>query len=357
MKFLQSLTLEELEELFIEMNEKKFRAEQVFSALHAGKTMDEISTLSKQLRETLEQQFSSKPIRIEKVLTGKKAKKFLFQLHDGQLIEGVLMNHSYGNTLCLSTQVGCRMGCAFCASGLVGLIRNLECGEIVGQVTAVNRLLCEEKTYKDNRAITNLVLMGMGEPLDNFDHVIKFLKIINHEKGLNISLRNISLSTCGIVPKINELSEMNLPITLTISLHAPNEEMRKKLMPVANAYSLKDLIAASKNYYKKTGRRVIFEYALIGGVNDSAASANELSALIRGFPAHVNLIPLNSVPEKKLKAATRNSIRLFEETLKKNNTSVTIRQSLGEDIEGACGQLRAKFVGCSATTGGDSKHT
>ena len=342
MKILQDLSLEELTNLVQQLGEKKFRAKQIYENLYLGKTLSEMTNVPKTLKESLKKDFIDEPIKIIETLKDDEGtQKFLYALHDGNIIEGVLMKYKYGNTLCVSTQVGCRMGCKFCASSLNGLVRNLTAGEILGQVLCVNKLL--GGTAK-KREITNLVLMGSGEPLDNFLNVTKFLKLVTSEDGINFSARNISLSTCGIVPNIKKLSKLGLPIILTISLHAPNDEIRKKTMPIANKYSIKQIIDASKTYFNATGRRVIFEYALIDGVNNTEKCAEELASVVRGFPTHVNLIPLNEVKERGLKTVTRKNAEKFCEHLKRLGVSASIRRTIGENIEGACGQLRNKVL-------------
>ena len=342
MKFLQDLNLLELESEIEKLGKPKYRAKQIYENIYLGKTLDEMSNVPKDIKEELKKEFLSEPIKIIKTLEDEEGtKKFLYELCDGNIIEGVLMKYKYGNTLCVSTQVGCRMGCKFCASSLNGLVRNLKAGEILGQVLCVNKML--GGTAK-KREITNLVLMGSGEPLDNFFEVKKFLELVTNEGGINFSARNISVSTCGIVPNIKNLAKIGLPIILTISLHAPNDEIRKQIMPIANKYSIKEIMAASKNYFEKTGRRVIFEYALIGGVNDNFACAKELSSVVRGFPAHINLIPLNEVKERGLKTVSRKNAEKFCETLKKFGLSASVRRTIGENIEGACGQLRNKVL-------------
>lgn len=250
------------------------------------------------------------------------------------------MKYKYGNTICVSTQVGCRMNCAFCASGLEGLIRNLTPGEILGQVVMVNK----DNKIDDHRSITNIVLMGSGEPFDNYDNVIKFLKLVNDEKGLNISLRNVSLSTCGLCDKIKRFAEENLPVTLTISLHAPDDEIRGKIMPISKKYSIKDIMEAVKYYFEKTKRRIVFEYSLINNTNDKNEHAIKLAKVLKGLSCHVNLISLNPVKEKGLKSSSQDNTKLFMDTLIKNKISCTLRRSLGQDIEGACGQLRRKYI-------------
>lgn len=342
MKIIQDLNLDELEEVCSSLGQPKFRAKQIFQNLHLGKTLGEISNIPKDIKEKLKKEYIDNPIEIIKTLESKDGtKKFLYKLFDGNIIEGVLLCYEYGNTLCVSTQVGCRMGCKFCASTLNGLIRNLSAGEILGQVLTVNKLLGGNSK---ERKITNIVLMGSGEPLDNFDNVIKFLHLVNSPDGINISMRNISISTCGLVPQINKLASLKLQVILTISLHAPTDEIRKTIMPIANKYSIEQIIKSAKNYFNKTGRRVIFEYALTKGVNDSLECARTLHKLLVGFPNHVNIIPLNEVKERELKSVTKKSAYAFAETLTKLGTSATVRRTMGEDIDGACGQLRAKFL-------------
>lgn len=342
MNFIQDLSLTELQDVCAKFNQPKFRAKQIFENLHLGKTLDEISNIPKELKENLKAEFGDLPIQIIKTLEGKDGtKKFLFKLHDNNLIEGVVLSYEHGNTLCVSTQVGCRMGCKFCASTLNGLIRNLSAGEILGQVLVVNKLLGGNAK---ERKITNIVLMGSGEPLDNYNNVIKFIHLVNAPEGINIAQRNISLSTCGIVPQINKLAQEGLQIVLTISLHAPTDEIRKTIMPIANKYSIKEIVKSAKNYFEKTGRRIIFEYALTKGVNDTPECAKTLHKLLMGFPNHINIIPLNEVKERELLTVTRKNAYAFAEMLEKLGTSATVRRTMGEDIEGACGQLRAKVL-------------
>ena len=336
-------SFEEIEKLVEDLGEKKFRANQLYSALYSYKNRNEISNLSNDFLQKLSETYNFCPIRIYKKFEGKDGTiKFIYKLYDGNLIEGVLMSYKYGNTLCVSTQIGCRMGCKFCASTLNGLIRNLTAGEILAQVLCVNREL--GGGLKDKRKITNIVLMGSGEPLDNYDNVVKFLKLVSDEKGINISQRNISLSTCGLVPEIKKLADENLQITLTISLHAPNDELRQKTMPIANKYSIKEILDSVRYYFNKTKRRIVFEYALIDGVNDTFECADELSHLLKGLSCHVNLIPLNEVKERGLVGTNRKRAYAFMDRLEKHNVSATVRRTMGEDIEGACGQLRAKII-------------
>jgi len=337
---LLSMSTEEIAEVLGDV--PSYLAGQVFQFLHNGKLFDEMTSISKQLREKLNEKYIAQPLSVEKVFEGKGgAKKYLFRLIDNELIEGVYMLHDYGNTLCVSTQVGCRMGCVFCASGMNGLKRNLTAGEILGQVIAVNTL--EGGNIKD-RKVTNVVLMGSGEPLDNFDNTMKFLTLANQKGGICISERNISLSTSGLCDKIILLADSGHTPTLTISLHAPNDEIRDTMMPVNKKYSIHKVVDSARYYFKKTGRRVIFEYTLISGSNDTMECADELSKLVRGFPCHVNLIRLNQVKELGLKGTSSENSKAFLERLEQNNTSATIRKSLGNDIEGACGQLRRRYL-------------
>ena len=343
MEIIQDLNLIELQNLMQELGEQKFRAKQILDNINLGKSISEFSNISNELKNKLLARYYDSPIKIHTVLTGKdETKKFVYELVDGNLIEGVLMTYKYGRTLCVSTQVGCRMGCKFCASTLNGLVRNLTSGEILSQVLIVNAFLGGKK-YRQ-RAVTNIVLMGSGEPLDNYDNVIKFIELVSAPDGLNISPRNISLSTCGIVPKIKELADKDLPIVLTISLHAPNDKIRQQIMPIANKYSIKEIIDAAKYYFNITKRRIIFEYALADGENSTPEAARELAKLVKGFPAHINLIPLNEVDERDLKTVTRKKAEQFANILKSLGVSVTIRRTIGEDIEGACGQLRNKIL-------------
>ena len=317
-----------------------FRAKQIFRWIHQGADFDGMTNLPLALREQLKQEAVAQPVRI---ITERRSKiddtvKFLFGLRDGNCVEGVLMHYHHGYTLCLSTQVGCRMGCTFCASTLDGCVRNLTPGEMLGEILAANRYL------KGKDRVHNIVLMGSGEPLDNYDNVMKFLRLLREEDGVNIGLRNVSLSTCGIVPRMYDLAEENLPVTLSVSLHAPNDEIRRKTMPIAKAYPMEDLLRACRNYVEKTGRRVIFEYALVGEVNCLEEHAVELAAKLRGLQCHVNLIPLNVVEERDLKGVNEQIVRRFKEKLESLHISVTRRREMGDDIEGACGQLRRKTL-------------
>ncbi len=337
---LLDLSLQELKNEFSAF--PKYTAGQLFVFLHEGKTFDDMTSLKKDFREELKQKYTANSVEILKTFCGKSGtKKYLFKLSDGNLIEGVFMPHDYGNTLCLSTQIGCRMNCSFCASGLDGLLRNLTAGEMLGQVVAVNK---NEGGSIKNRKVTNLVLMGSGEPFDNYNNVLKFLEFVTFENGINISERNISLSTSGLCDKIDEFASSGHKVTLSISLHAPFDNLRSKLMPINKKYPIDRLVKSAKNYFEKTGRRVIFEYTLIKGENDSDACADELKRLTSGFPTHINLIRLNEVKENNYFAPTEDATAKFAEKLEKLGVSVTIRRSLGNDIEGACGQLRRRYL-------------
>jgi len=335
-----SLQLSELKEWLKEQNEKAFRAEQIFDWLYKKRVSDfaQMSNLSKNLRDSLSEHFTLTTLNtLIQQESADGTIKFLFELHDGYSIETVLMRHEYGNSVCVTTQVGCRIGCTFCASTLGGLKRHLEAGEIVAQVVKVQQALDET----DER-VSSIVIMGIGEPFDNFDNMLSFLKIVNHDQGLNIGARHITVSTSGIIPKIYQFADENMQINFAISLHAPNTELRSRLMPINKAYKLPDLMEAVRYYINKTGRRVSFEYGLFGGVNDQVEHAKELAHLIKGLKCHVNLIPVNYVPERDYVRTPRDQIFLFEKTLKDAGVNVTIRREQGSDIDAACGQLRAK---------------
>lgn len=335
-----SLQLQELKDWLKENNEKAFRAEQIFDWLYTKRitSFENMTNLSKQLRDKLEIAFALTTLKtIIQQQSSDGTIKFLFELHDGYSIETVLMRHEYGNSVCVTTQVGCRIGCTFCASTLGGLKRNLEAGEIVAQVVKVQQALDET-----NERVSSVVIMGIGEPFDNFDHMLSFLKIINHDKGLNIGARHITVSTSGIIPKIYKFADENMQINFALSLHAPNTELRSRLMPINRAYKLPDLMEAIRYYINKTGRRVSFEYGLFGGVNDQVEHAEELARLIKGLKCHVNLIPVNYVPERDYVRTPKEQIIKFEKTLKNHGVNVTVRREQGHDIDAACGQLRAK---------------
>lgn len=345
---LLGLAGDELERFVVDdLKQSRFRAGQIAGWLIRGAEIGEMTNLSNDLRARLDQVAVANPVRIMDSFKSKldETEKFLYALTDGNLIEGVLMRYHHGDTLCVSTQVGCRMGCAFCASTLEGKVRNLTPGEILGQVVAANRHI---QASDPERRVHNIVLMGSGEPLDNYDNVVKFLRLVNDPKGLNISLRNISLSTCGLVRRMYDFAKEGLPVTLSLSLHAPNDEIRQKIMPVANAYSYEEVLAACKYYIEQTGRRVIFEYALIKNLNSDVRHAEELARRLRGMRCHVNLIPLNDVKERKLEAPDRRTVDAFLKRLELKRISATVRREMGADIEGACGQLRRKVLDAQA---------
>ncbi len=333
----------ELHNMLENFGEPKYRVDQLLSAIYGGKDYeDNINVPKSFLTKLQELDYVLQPIKIRKAITstGKdKTIKFLYDLPDGNIIEGVLMKYAFGNTLCVSTQVGCKMNCAFCASGLNGFVRNLSCGEILGQIVAVNRYLGGSVT---DREITNIVLMGSGEPLDNFDNLKRFLNILTSDDCFNMSVRNISVSTCGIPKKIEELADLGYAVTLCLSLHASNDATRKEIMPIAKRYSIAEVLDALKYYNTITNRRIIIEYTLIEGKNNSFKSAKELADLLRDFPCHVNLIKLNEVDGRSLVAPTDDSCKKFLGYLNRLGVSATMRRSLGDDIEGACGQLRNK---------------
>lgn len=320
---------------------KPFVAKQLYLWLQRAVDFDEMTNLSKDFRQQLSENCVAISAKIVKTLTSELdgTQKFLFELHDGNVVEGVLMRYKYGNTLCISSQVGCRMGCKFCASTLGGLVRNLSAGEILGEVLSVNALGDGKQRY-----VTNIVMMGSGEPLDNFDNVTKFLRLVSDPHGINVSERNISLSTCGIAPKMRELADMGFSVNLTLSLHNPDSEQRKQIMPITNAYSVSEAISACKYYFEKTGRRVILEYTLIDGQNDSYSHALKLASLVRGMSVHVNVIALNPVKETGLKGTSESNLKKFLQYLEKLGISATRRRTMGQDIEGACGQLRRRYL-------------
>ena len=330
----------ELAEYCREQGLPAFRGRQLFRWIHQGADFDGMTNLPLALREKLRQTAVAQPVEIIERRQSRldDTVKFLFGLRDGHCVEGVLMHYHHGYTLCISTQVGCRMGCAFCASTLDGCVRNLTPGEMLGEILCANRFLAGRDR------VHNVVLMGSGEPLDNYDNVMRFLRLLREEDGVNIGLRNVSLSTCGIVPKMYDLAEEGLPVTLSVSLHAPNDEIRRQTMPIAKVYPMDDVLAACRNYVEKTGRRVIFEYALVGGVNCEDRHAVELASRLRGLQCHVNLIPLNTVEERHLKGVPEQTVTRFLHTLEGLHISATRRREMGDDIEGACGQLRRKTI-------------
>lgn len=333
---INSLTYEKLNSVIEKLGQPTFRAKQIYTWLHkyGVSSFDEMTNISKQLREILADNYFISTCEIEDKYTSKidDTVKYLFRLYDGEYVESVIMKYKYGYTICVSSQVGCKMGCTFCASTLAGFKRNLTAGEIEAQLQSAQKDL--------QIKISHIVLMGIGEPLDNFDNVIDFLYNVNNENGLNISMRNITLSTCGVVPRIYDLMALNLQLTLTISLHAPNDNIRSKTMPINRKYNMDELIKACKNYAEKTGRRVSFEYTLIKDVNDSTKDALELSARLKGMNSHINLIPVNDVKERGNVRSSKQAILNFQNVLKKHGINATIRRTLGSDINASCGQLR-----------------
>ena len=352
---LLSMTPDELGAYLKAMGQPAFRAKQVFSWLHQGVPFEKMSNLPKALRETLAERCLDNPVQVIETIQSKLdgTIKLLYKLHDGHIIEGVLMRYKYGNTLCVSTQVGCRMGCKFCASTLDGCARSLTPGEILGQIVCANGILAQQG---EGQKVGNIVLMGSGEPFDNYDNVVKFLRILRMEGGLCIGMRSVSLSTCGLVPNMRRFAEENLPVTLSLSLHAPNDTIRQMTMPVAKVYSMDEVLDACRYYIEKTGRRVIFEYALVHGVNASPEQAAELAGKLRGMQCHVNLIPLNAVPERGLTGVTEREVDIFKKELEKRNISVTRRREMGDDIEGACGQLRRRYMQEGQSIGSDAEN-
>lgn len=340
---LLNLSFDELKVKIEELGEKSFRTGQIFRSLYLGLDFLEMTDLSKSFREKLSENFDAQPVKILKYLQSIDGTvKFLFALRDGNIIESVLMKYNHGYSLCVSTQVGCRMRCAFCASGLNGLVRNLEPCEILGEVICANKFL--SGGLGEKRKIINIVLMGSGEPLDNYDNTVKFLRLVSDKNGINVSQRNISLSTSGIVPKMFTLADEGLSINLTVSLHSPFDEERENIMPVAKTYKINQILDACNNYFDKTGRRYIFEYVLIQGENDTKRHAEGLINLLKGRPCHVNLIRLNEVKENSLKSATDKDAYRFLGFLEKAGLSATVRRRMGEDIDGACGQLRQIYL-------------
>ncbi len=336
---IKSMTLPEMTEALKAMGQPAFRGKQVYTWLHKGvKSYEEMTNLSKPLREQLAREYPfsvPEPVRRQESQRDGTV-KYLWKLSDGNCVETVLMRYHYGNTVCISTEVGCRMGCAFCASTLGGLVRKLEPCEMLDQVLFTQ--------VDSGLPVSHIVLMGIGEPLDNFDNVMRFLELVNSPEGMNISMRHISLSTCGLVPKIDQLAQRKLQLTLSVSLHAPNDAVRNTIMPVNKAYPTEELLAACRRYYEATNRRISFEYAMISGVNDREEDARELLRRLKGLPAHFNLIPLNHVEESPLKPSTRAAVMKFQKTLEEGGITATVRRSLGGDIDASCGQLRRNYT-------------
>ena len=342
---IKSLPLARLTEELEVMGEKKFRAKQMYQWMHvrlAG-SFAEMTDLSKALRERCEQRFTYTSPEVVQVQESKidGTRKYLFGLADGNVVESVWMKYKHGNSVCISSQVGCRMGCRFCASTLDGLERNLTPSEMLDQIYSIQKLTGER--------VSNVVVMGTGEPMDNYENLLTFIEMLTDENGLNISQRNVTVSTCGIVPRMRQLAERKLQITLALSLHATTDEKRRKLMPIANRYSIAELMEACAYYFEQTGRRITFEYSLVGGVNDTDEDAAELTALARPLCCHVNLIPVNPIKERDYVQSTGARIQAFKNKLEKNKINVTIRREMGRDIDGACGQLRHKTIGALRT--------
>lgn len=337
---IKSLNYDELADYIVSIGEKKFRAAQLYSWMHEklACSYDEMTNISDKLKKVLKENTlytCLEPVRVqESQIDG--TKKYLFRLYDGNLIESVFMRYYHGNSVCISSQVGCKMGCRFCASTLNGCVRNLEPSEMLDQIYRIQSLTGER--------VSNIVIMGSGEPMDNYDNVVKFLGLINSDKGLNISQRNITVSTCGLVPRIKQLAELKLQITLAISLHAPNDELRKTMMPIAYTYSIEQIMDACRYYLSQTARRISFEYSLVKGVNDSSECARQLIKLVHGMNCHINLIPVNPIKERDYEQSEKNSIHNFKEILEKSGVNVTIRREMGRDIDGACGQLRQNHI-------------
>ena len=335
---LKNLTQPELADILKTLGQPAFRAKQVYTWLHKGvRSYEEMTNLPKVLRDQLSEAY---PIHAPRVVRKQESKKdgtikYLWQLSDGNCVETVLMRYNYGNTVCISTEVGCAMGCAFCASTIGGLVRRLEPFEMLDEVLFTQ--------IDSGLPISRIVLMGIGEPLDNFDNVMRFLELVNSEAGMNISMRHISLSTCGLIPKIDALAEKKLQISLAVSLHGPNNEIRGKVMPVNKAYPIEDLLEACRRYFAATGRRIHFEYAMIDGVNDREEDAKEILRRMRGLPAHFNLIPLNHVEESPLKPSSKAAVAKFQKILEDGGITATVRRTLGGDIDASCGQLRRKY--------------
>ena len=335
---IKAMTLPELTAAMKELGQPAFRAKQIYTWLHKGvRSYDEMTNISKELRGKLNERYPFyTPQVVRKQESAKDGTiKYLWRLSDGNCVETVLMKYHYGNTVCISTEVGCRMGCAFCASTIGGLVRKLEPQEMLDEVLFTQ--------VDSGQPISHIVLMGIGEPLDNFDNVMRFLELVNSEEGMNISMRHISLSTCGLVPMIDKLAEKKLQISLAVSLHGPTNEIREKIMPVNKAYPIEELMEACRRYYGATSRRMHFEYAMIDGVNDTEAHAKQLLKLLKGLPAHVNMIPLNHVEESPLKPSSRAAVLRFQKILEEGGVTATVRRTLGGDIDASCGQLRRKY--------------
>ena len=336
----KSMLPEELKVLAEQLGEKPFRAAQLFGWMHEKnvRSYDEMTNLPASFRKKLETKYPLTVLDCVEMQVSKLdgTRKFLFRLEDGNVVESVWMEYHHGNSVCISTQVGCKMGCRFCASTLGGWVRDLKPSEMLEQIYQIQRIM--------NDRVSNIVLMGTGEPMDNYDAVVRFIRLVSHEKGLNISQRNITVSTCGIVPRIRQFADEGLNVTLALSLHAPNDEKRRELMPIANRYSLEEVLAACRYYFDRTGRRLTFEYSLVGGKNDSEEDARQLAGLLKGLNCHVNLIPVNPIKERNYVQSGQKVIEAFKNKLEKYKINVTIRREMGRDIDGACGQLRKSYM-------------
>lgn len=335
---IKSMKMDELKDWVTGMGQPAFRAKQIYQWFHVklADSTEEMTNLPKSLREIMDSQEIYGVSVVTRLISDEDGtNKFLFRLHDGNVIESVLMKYKHGNSVCISSQVGCRMGCRFCASTIGGLVRNLTASEMLSQIYSIQKITGER--------VSNVVVMGTGEPLDNFDNLVRFIDMLTDENGLNISQRNVTVSSCGLVPEIKRLADMDLSITFALSLHAPNDEDRRALMPIANRYTIADVLEACDYYFEKTGRRITFEYSLVKGQNDSPEKARELAHLIRGRNCHVNLIPVNPIKERDYERADNSAIETFKNILERNQITATVRRSMGRDIDAACGQLRRKY--------------
>lgn len=335
---IKNKTFEELETELKSLGQPKFRTAQIYEWIHSklARSLDEMTNIPKSLRESLSDKYDYCTLKVERVQESAidSTKKFLFELPDGNFVESVWMQYHHGNSVCISSQVGCKMGCRFCASTLDGFLRNLSSAEMLEQIYEITRITGER--------VSNVVVMGTGEPMDNYDNLVKFIHMLTDERGLNISQRNVTVSTCGLVPRMKQFADENLQVTLALSLHAPNDAKRRELMPIANKYSVAECLEACDYYFEKTGRRVSFEYSLVSGVNDNDEEAEELSKLLASHKGHVNLIPVNPIKERDYKRSDKSRIYAFQNKLEKNGINVTIRREMGRDIDGACGQLRRR---------------
>ncbi len=335
---IKSMTLTELTEYIVEQGYPKFRAKQLYDWCHVKMVRDvcEMKNLPKDIKEQIRSSFVSLEVVERFVSKTDGTNKFVFRLADGNVIESVFMPYKHGNSVCISSQAGCRMGCKFCASTLMGLARNLTASEMLDQIYAIS--------YITGERVSNVVVMGTGEPLDNYDNLCRFIRLLTNEDGLHISQRNVTVSSCGLVPEIYRLADEEFSITFALSLHAPNDKKRQALMPIANRYSIAEVLEACKYYFEKTGRRITFEYSLVAGENDTKEDATQLVALLKGFPCHINLIPVNPIKERNFKRADQNSVQKFKNMLEKNTINATIRRGMGKDIDAACGQLRKAYM-------------